>query len=84
MKLGIVTGKGSNSAEISIAQLQLAPFFPVVITGDDVAEPKPHPEGILLAMKLLQAEPQTTLYVGDSDSDIKAAKAAGVTSVGVN
>ncbi|MCP2821256.1 HAD family hydrolase, partial [Salmonella enterica subsp. enterica serovar Typhimurium] len=65
LKLGIVTGKGRHSADISFDQLQLTTFFPVVITGDDVEQPKPHPEGILLAMKLLGAEPETTLYVGD-------------------
>lgn len=45
---------------------------------------KPHPEGILRAMAYFQADPRKTMYVGDSDADIVAAKAANITSIGVN
>jgi phosphoglycolate phosphatase/pyrophosphatase PpaX len=56
----------------------------VVITGDDVKIPKPDPEGILLAMAHLGASAANTVFVGDSNADVKAAKAANVLSVGVN
>ena len=84
IKLGIVTGKGRRSAEISIQLLELQPFFSVVITGDDVERPKPDPEGIRKAMSALGASAGQTWFVGDSDADIKAARTAGVTAVGVN
>lgn len=84
LRLGIVTGKGRISAEVSLQQLQLASFFEVVITGDDVERPKPHPEGLWHAMHRLGAQPSETAYVGDSDADILAGKRAGVRTVGVN
>ncbi len=84
LKLGIVTGKGRRSADISMQLLQLQPYFSIVITGDDVEKPKPDPEGIHKSMNALGATADETWFVGDSDADIKAARAAGVTAVGVN
>jgi len=38
---------------------------------------KPHPEPLLYLMELYQVTPQQTLMVGDSVSDVAAARAAG-------
>lgn len=84
IRMGVVTGKGRRSADISLRVLQLAEYFDVMITGDDVVHPKPHPEGIFMAMRELGGEKETTCFVGDSDADIAAARAAGITAVGVN
>lgn len=82
--LGVVTGKGRDSANISLRHLDLAPFFDVIITGDDVAEPKPDPEGLLKAAGRLGVQPAEAVYVGDSNSDIVAGKRAGMGTIGVN
>ncbi len=50
IRMGVVTGKGRRSADISLRALELAEYFDVMITGDDVVHPKPHPEGIFMAM----------------------------------
>jgi phosphoglycolate phosphatase/pyrophosphatase PpaX len=84
IKLGIVTGKGRRSTELSLEFLHLKQIFDVIITGDDVEKPKPHPEGIRLAMQRLGVNASETAYVGDSNADIRAAKAADVISFGVN
>lgn len=84
IKMGIITGKGRRSADLSLDALNLTPYFSLVIAGDEVTNHKPHPEGILHAMEQLQASPENTLYVGDSQADITAAKAAGIYAVGVN
>lgn len=42
--LGIVTGKAQRSLQISLKRLQMGDYFDVMITGDDVEKPKPHPE----------------------------------------
>ncbi|MED1852130.1 HAD-IA family hydrolase [Brevibacillus borstelensis] len=83
ISMGIVTGKGRRSADISLKEWGLAPYFDVVIAGDEVTNPKPDPEGILLAMEQLGATPEQTIYVGDSNADIIAGKAAGLVTVGV-
>jgi len=81
---GIVTGKARRSFEISVKHLFSQDLFKVTITGDDVVDPKPHPEGILKAIEILGCSPQETLFVGDSNADIEAGKRAGVKTVGVN
>ncbi|GAB3793446.1 HAD family hydrolase [Virgibacillus kimchii] len=82
-KLGVVTGKGRKSLDISLDMLHLASYFDVTIAGDEVKNPKPHPEGIHTAMELLQVKPEESIYIGDSDADIKAGRGAGVMTVGV-
>jgi HAD superfamily hydrolase (TIGR01509 family) len=77
---GIVTGKSRSSWEITIAEIELG-NFDVVIADDDVANPKPDPEGILTALRDLHVPPEDAMYVGDSPGDMEAAHAAGVTAV---
>lgn len=84
LRLGLFTGKGRRAAEISLRKLNLAKYFNVILTGDDVTAPKPHPEGIFLALSLLNVKPHETAYVGDSAADMQAAKRAGVLSIGVH
>ncbi|WP_251064515.1 HAD family hydrolase [Streptomyces sp. ISL-44] len=46
------------------------------------ATPKPAPDGLLLALDRLGAAPSNAVFIGDTDTDIHAARAAGVTAVG--
>lgn len=50
--------------------------FKFAIAYEDTAEHKPHPEPLLLAAKELGVRPEECVYIGDSISDIAAAKAA--------
>ncbi|MED1725487.1 HAD-IA family hydrolase [Brevibacillus parabrevis] len=84
IQMGVVTGKGRRSADISLREWGLEKYFSVVITGDEVTEPKPHPEGIFTALKQLGATAENAIFVGDSDADIIAGRAAGLTTVGVD
>ena len=77
--LGIVTGKGRRIWEITRPLLP-AELFRVVVTEDDVDHPKPDPSGLRLAAGALEVEPARTVYVGDSHSDLAAARAAGALS----
>lgn len=43
---------------------------------------KPAPDMLLAVMQKLGAEPQTTIYVGDSDTDLETARNAGVPCIG--
>ncbi|SDL87635.1 HAD family hydrolase [Sediminibacillus halophilus] len=78
MKLGVVTGKSRKSFEYSLAELNMKKYFDILITGDDVKEAKPAPEGILQALKKLEVSPEEAMYIGDSDDDMNAGKKAGV------
>lgn len=83
VKLGIVTGKARRSLNISLEALQMDHFFDVIVTGDDVINPKPHPEGVIKALSLLGVENNEAIFIGDSDADIQAGKEANVHTVGV-
>ena len=80
-KLGVVTGKSRNSYDVTRVTADIGPFD-VLVMDDDVDEPKPHPQGMLIALAKLSVEPRSTLYIGDSLSDIHAASAAGIAPVG--
>ncbi len=83
IKMGIVTGKGRKSLNISLQALGLEPFFDVTVSGDEVTEPKPHPEGVIKALDELASAKEEAVFVGDSDADIRAGQAAGLYTVGV-
>jgi phosphoglycolate phosphatase len=60
-------------------------LFDTLVCGDDVARRKPHPDLILKALSNLHARPDAHCwYVGDSTTDVIAAKRAGVTAVFYN
>lgn len=77
-RLGVVTSKIRKSAMRTIENLQIADYFECIVTADDVARPKPHPEPVLKALQLMEIQPDQALFVGDSIFDIKCGHAAGV------
>lgn len=81
-QLGIVTGKSRRSWEIMQSSHTLG-CFDVLVFDDDVPDCKPDPAGIQLALRQLGASPESTIYIGDSVTDLDAAVAAGVRAAGV-
>jgi phosphoglycolate phosphatase len=75
---GIVTNKPAWLTEPLLEQLGLARRFACVVSGDSVAERKPHPLPMLHAAKLAGVSPSQCIYVGDAERDIQAAHAAGM------
>ncbi|WP_322741825.1 HAD family hydrolase [Fictibacillus phosphorivorans] len=82
-KLGIVTGKARRSLDISLRFLKMEGLFDVIITGDDVEFPKPHPEGVNKALSQLVVKNSNAIFLGESDADIKAGQDANVYTIGV-
>jgi 2-phosphoglycolate phosphatase len=78
---GIVTNRPERFTHQLLNKLDLHKRSGIVICGDTLPERKPHPAPILHACKLMAANPETTLYVGDSDVDVKSSKAAGAQSL---
>ena len=60
-----------------MAELGIWDLFPVIVGFEDVANYKPHPEGVNLAMSRLETNASETVVVGDSVADIGAAHTAG-------
>ena len=81
VRLGIVTSKRRDSAEISIKRHRLDRDFEVILTSNDSTRHKPHPEPLLKALEKLGSEASRAAYVGDAVFDVQAAHAAGCISV---
>lgn len=84
IKLGIVTGKARRSLDISLKALQMDDLFDIIITGDDVTKPKPHPEGVIKALSILGVKSNEAMFIGDSDADVQAGIEANVSTIGVD
>ncbi len=76
--LSIYTGKGREAAVITLKKIGIYEFFDLIITGDEVKEHKPSPEGIEVFLEKFHLQKDDVIMVGDSPSDVKAAHAAGV------
>jgi pyrophosphatase PpaX len=83
-RLGIVTAKRRQTVELAFARIPIEHLFETVVGGDETKKHKPDPEPLLLALERLGAAPDEAVYVGDAPFDVKAAKAAGLYSVGVS
>jgi beta-phosphoglucomutase len=82
---GIHLGVGSSSknANFILDKLSISSYFEVVIDGNGVTDPKPHPEVFLNGAKALGLDPAECMVFEDAASGIAAAKAGGFTAVGV-
>ena len=78
---GIVTNKPGWLTDPLLAALGLDRRAACAVSGDTVAERKPHPLPLLHAARLVGVEPAQCVYVGDAERDIQAGRAAGMTTV---
>jgi phosphoglycolate phosphatase len=81
-RLAVHTNKPGSLARQILAGLGLLDRF-AVVTGGDEAPRKPDPAGALAIMRRLGARARDTVFIGDSPTDVRTARAAGVTLVGV-
>jgi HAD superfamily hydrolase (TIGR01509 family) len=81
VKLGLFTGGGLTSTKFCLGKENILYLFDVLVTGDQVRHPKPHPEGVLKALATLEVAASDALLVGDAAADVAAGKGAGVTTV---
>lgn len=83
VRIGIVTSKARRRLEPDVERVGLGGILSLTVTGDDVHQAKPHPEGIIRALRELEASPYDAAYVGDGPNDLLASRAAGVRVFGV-
>lgn len=80
---GIVTNKLTRHTTSLLKALRIDHRPACVVCGDTLSTYKPDPGPILHACKLLHIEPADCLFVGDSNVDMTACKAAGTQSLAV-
>jgi phosphoglycolate phosphatase len=82
-RLAVHTNKPGSLARQILAGLGLLHRF-AIVTGGDEAPRKPDPAGALEIMRRLSARAEDTIFIGDSPTDVRTARAAGVRLVGVS
>jgi HAD superfamily hydrolase (TIGR01509 family) len=84
-KLALVTMRFVPKEQVidELRQFGLSRYFAHVVTALDTSKPKPSPEALVRCLRALDVQMCDCLMVGDSISDVRAGKAAGIGTVAV-
>lgn len=81
MAWGVITNKYESLAVPLMQAMNFDPPPACIVGGDSAAHAKPHPAPMYLACEQAGLDPAACVYVGDSDRDIEAGRAAGMLTV---
>jgi len=76
-------GSASKNAPTILEQIGMDKKFDAIIDGNQVVNPKPHPEIFLKGAKALETPPENCVVFEDAIAGIEAAKAGGMYCIGV-
>ncbi len=76
-RLGCITNKSARFTDPLLKASGLAEYFEIVVSGDTLAEKKPHPLPLLHCAAFFGVPVEKMLMIGDSKNDALAARAAG-------
>jgi len=79
----VCTNKREGMSRLLLETLGLAHRFAAIAGRDTFAVHKPHPDHLTGAIRFAGGDPALAVMIGDSDTDIKTARAAGVPVIGV-
>jgi HAD superfamily hydrolase (TIGR01509 family) len=83
MPLAVATATPRREAELMLQTMGLAGVFRVLVTRDEVKQPKPAPDCYLLAASGLGLDPKQCAAVEDAPYGVRAAREAGMHVLGV-
>lgn len=75
--IGCVTNKASRFTNVLLQSLGIHGDFDIIVSGDTLVKKKPDPLQLLHAAESFNVSPECALMVGDSATDVEAARAAG-------
>lgn len=78
LPMAVGTGASRRSAALQLQALNLADYFDAIVTADDVAHHKPHPETFLRCAQLLKTDSADCQVFEDGELGMKAAREAGM------
>jgi HAD superfamily hydrolase (TIGR01509 family) len=81
--IGLATNSGREFATRALRAAGLYERFDAVVSAEDVERPKPAPDVYLAAAAAVGAEPEACVALEDSETGVAAARAAGMTVIGV-
>ncbi|WP_082099348.1 MULTISPECIES: beta-phosphoglucomutase [Demequina] len=76
-------GSASRNAPLILERLGITHLFDAIVDGSVVTEAKPHPRVFLEGARALGVDPSTCIVFEDAIAGVQAAKAAGMTAVGI-
>lgn len=83
LQLAICSSRGRPTLEGFVRGFRLEAYIAMVVSANDVAHHKPHPEPVQKILETLNIPAANTLMVGDANYDILMGRAAGCRTVGV-
>jgi phosphoglycolate phosphatase len=78
VEMALITNKPERFVAPLLDQMKIGRYFRWIIGGDTLPQKKPDPAALFFVMKMANIPASQSLFVGDSRSDVLAAKAAGV------
>lgn len=84
LKIGLCTINSEKSTEYILTRFKISEYFDSVVPRNQVTEYKPNPEHCNAALKAMGVAGAETAFVGDSVTDVQAAKEAKVVSIGLS
>ncbi len=84
VRLGLVTSKSRYTTQMAFDLTGIEGYFDASVCADESAGNKPSPEPILACLDRIGVSVDEAAYVGDSPSDIQAARAACVDAIAVS
>lgn len=80
-QVALITSSSHEQIQHLLQKYNIARFFQVIVTADEVEHHKPHPEPLEKALTLLGGTKTEAIMIGDSDKDLGAAKNASIDSI---
>lgn len=81
--MAVASGGQRRTVELTLAQIGVRDWFPVVVTAEDTHRHKPDPDVFLEAARRLGVDPAACIVYEDTDLGLEAARRAGMRSVDV-
>jgi HAD superfamily hydrolase (TIGR01509 family) len=82
--MAIGTGSTTKGAKQTLEIIEMQQYFNIVITSEDVAQCKPHPETFLKCAELMQVNPKDCIVFEDGELGMRAARSAGMMVIDIN
>ena len=79
--IAAVTSRFSDQLKATLKFAGVDKYFKVIVTPQEVKNPKPDPESIFKVLKVLKVKADRAVFIGDSPVDIEAGKNAKVKTI---
>jgi HAD superfamily hydrolase (TIGR01509 family) len=82
-QLAVVTSGSRSRVCREVQQSVLKDAFAVIVCNEDITDKKPHPEGLVRAIRDLNVDSSQCAYVGDAPEDIEMGRRGNMMTIGV-